>query len=85
MTLTEPTITAPSHELLDDIQAEDAITHVTLYRDGTTWCYAAWYGQPGIAGAYDHSDTLDAESHSDAQDEIAALWPSAQVHRVDDR
>ncbi len=55
------------------------VDRVNIYRDGQTWCYAAWCGND-----YDHSDTLDAESEDEAREEVAAMWPAADIRRVDD-
>lgn len=56
------------------------ITRVNLYRDGSTWCYAAWTDDE-----HDHNDTLDdADSETDARDAVAAQFPGATITRVAD-
>ena len=56
------------------------IDRITLYRDGQTWCYAAWIGTEA-----DHTDTLpDAVTEADARAEVTAQWPDASIVRVDD-
>jgi hypothetical protein len=56
------------------------ITRVTIYRDGSAWCYAAWVGRE-----HDHNDTLpDAATEADARRELAAMFPSAEIARVND-
>lgn len=57
------------------------IDRVTIYRDGTMWCYAAWCGAES-----DHSDSLpDAATAGDAESEVRKLFGSAiEVRRVED-
>lgn len=55
------------------------ITVVNIYRHSGVWCYAAWSGCE-----YDHSDTLDAESETDAEAEARKMFPAAFVRRVAD-
>lgn len=56
-----------------------AIDTIHIYRDGTTWCYAAWAG-----GEHDHNDTTDAASEAEVRAELAGRWPDATITRVQD-
>lgn len=54
------------------------IARVNIYPDTDgTWCYAAWDDE-----AHDHNDTLEAGTEAEARQEIARLFPGAQIERV---
>ncbi len=55
------------------------ITKVNVCRNLGEWCYAAWTEE-----GYDHSDTLDAESESEAIAAASTQFPGAEVTRVAD-
>lgn len=52
---------------------------VNIYRNRNQWAYALW-----IDGEFDSSDTLDAETESEARAEATALFPDAEIGRVED-
>lgn len=55
------------------------VDRVNIYRDGQAWCYSAW-----IEREFDHSDTLESDCEDLAREEVAKMFPSAQIRRIAD-
>lgn len=47
---------------------------VNVYSEGGVWFYALWVG-----AEYDHSGVLEAQTKGQAQAEVLAVWPDADV------
>lgn len=55
------------------------VTMVTIYRDGSVWCYALW-----VDGEYDSCHTSDADTRGELTADLAAQFPRATIERVGD-
>ncbi|MCC7173512.1 MAG: hypothetical protein IT459_23920, partial [Planctomycetes bacterium] len=55
------------------------VTMVTIYRDGSVWCYAL-----RVDGEYDSCHTSDADTRDELAAEIAARFSRATIERVGD-